>query len=218
MRLLVLPGVFRPISDTRMLAEAVHAHVRQKGTRALDLCTGSGAIAIAAAKAGASTSAVDISRRATINAGLNARLNGVKIDVRRGDLLEPFARERFDLIASNPPYVPAPTDELPTSGPERAWDAGLDGRALLDRICTEAPSHLRPGGTLLLIHSSLVDGEKTVALLAGAGLEAEIVTRAKGALGPLMAARARQLEARGLLDSDEREEELVVIRGLARSA
>jgi len=214
MRLIVLPGVFRPISDTRMLADSVRAHLGD-GQRALDLCTGSGAIALAAASAGARTAASDVSRAAVLNVRINARLNGVRVDVRRGDLLEPFAGEQFDLIASNPPYVPGRTDRLPTGGPERAWDAGLDGRALLDRICAEAPAYLRPGGTLLLVHSSLIDGGATLERLGQAGLRAEIVERVPGPLGPLMAARAPQLEARGLLPAGRREEELLVIRGVA---
>jgi len=217
MRLLVLPGVFRPISDTRMLADSVRAHVRAGQTRALDLCTGSGAIAIAAATAGARTSAVDISRRATLNAKLNARLNRVRLDVRRGDLFEPFAGERFDLIASNPPYLPGPTEELPDGGPERAWDAGLDGRALLDRICLEAPKHLRAQGTLLVIHSSLIGAEETVECLRRRDLEADIIHRVRGPLGPLMSSRAAELEARGLLASGVREEELLVIRAVSQA-
>ena len=74
--------------------------------------------------------------------------------------------ERFDAIVSNPPYVPAPTDELPARGPARAWDAGRDGRALLDRICAQAPDHLRPGGVLLVVHSSLLGYERTAELLS----------------------------------------------------
>jgi release factor glutamine methyltransferase len=72
------------------------------------------------------------------------------VRTRHGDLLEAVHGERFDLIVANPPYVPAATDELPVNGAERAWDAGRDGRALIDRICATAPAHLRAGGSLLL--------------------------------------------------------------------
>ena len=68
------------------------------------------------------------------NARLNGILNGTSIDSRRGDLTEAVHGELFDLVISNPPYVPALADDLPTAGIERAWDAGKDGRALIDRI------------------------------------------------------------------------------------
>ena len=150
-RLLALPGVFRPPSDTWLLAE--HARPLAAGADVLDVCSGSGALAIDAALHGArSATAVDVSRRAALAARVNGRLNGVRVRALRGDLLEPVSGERFDLIVSNPPYVPAAEDSLPARGPRRALDAGRDGRALLDRVCAQAPAHLRPGGTLLVVH------------------------------------------------------------------
>jgi HemK-related putative methylase len=148
-RIVTLPGVFRPISDSWLLADALEAETLPPGARVLDLCSGSGAIAISAARR-AEVTAVDVSRRAVATIRLNALLNRVKVRAVRGDLLDAVAGERFDAIVSNPPYVPAPSDELPAGGPERAWDAGRDGRALLDRICRQAPLHLRPGGVLLV--------------------------------------------------------------------
>ena len=73
----------------------------------------------------ASVTAVDISRRAVLTARLNARLNGVRVRALRGDLLAPVAGEGFDLIVSNPPYVPAETRHAAS----RAPCAGLDGLA-----------------------------------------------------------------------------------------
>src|SRR5687767_636669 len=158
-----MPGVFRPISDTWLLADALDREALPPGARVLDLCSGSGALAVRAALAGPrEVTAVDVSRRAVAAIRLNAALNGVKVRARRGDLLGAVAGERFDAIVSNPPYVPAPSDELPARGPERAWDAGRDGRALLDRICAAAPDHLRPGGVVLLVHSSLLGVERSL--------------------------------------------------------
>lgn len=216
MRILAPPGVFRPHSDTWLLADALRAQTIGARTRVLDVCTGSGALAVCAALRGARrVTAVDVSRRAVLAARLNARLNGVSVRALRGDLFAPVAQERFDLIVSNPPYLPADADELPRRGVRRAWDAGRDGRVLLDRICAGAAEHLRPGGALLLVHSSLCDGAATVRLLREQGLEAEVLVRRHGPLGPLLADRARMLEARGLLDPGAREEEMLVIRALA---
>ena len=213
MRIMTLPGVFRPISDSRLLADCARKELSPAAS-ALDVCTGSGAIAIAAARAGAgSVTAVDASRRAVLSARMNARLNGVAVRVLQGDLLEPVRGERFDLIVSNPPYVPALDQELPARGAARAWDAGLDGRVFIDRLCDEGPACLAPGGALLLVHSSVCGEGRTLELLQRRGLEADVVARRPGPLGPLMRERAGALEARGLLEPGQREEELLVIRG-----
>ncbi len=212
MRLAVPPGVFRPISDSQLLADRMGAELRP-GAAVADVCCGSGVLAVAAALGGAgSVTAVDVSRRAVLTTRLNARLNRVAVRAIRGDLLEPLAGEQFDLIVSNPPYVPASSDLMPARGLARAWDAGRDGRALLDRICAEAPAHLRPGGRLLLVHSSVCDEGQTVARLRSHGLTADVAARERGPLGPLLTARAGQLESRGLLDADVHDEELLVIR------
>jgi release factor glutamine methyltransferase len=211
MRLVTLPGVFRPRSDSWLLAAHLRAEVRP-GAAVLDVCTGSGVLAVTAALPGAgAVTAVDVSRRAVLCARVNARLNGVRVRGLRGDLLAPVAGERFDVIVSNPPYLPAERDELPTRGAGRAWEAGTDGRALLDRLCAQAPAHLRAGGRLLLVHSSLCGLEPTVRSLEHAGLAVQVRERRRGALGPLLAARAPQLEARGLLAEGEREEEILVV-------
>src|SRR5881227_332964 len=134
MRILRAPGVFVPRSDTWLLAAALRSQPQVRGA-VVDVCTGSGALAVAAAQAAAtSVTAVDVSRRAVISARLNARLNGVRVRTRRGSLLDAVPGERFDLIASNPPYLPAEDDELPSTGSARHIDAGRDGRALLDRL------------------------------------------------------------------------------------
>jgi release factor glutamine methyltransferase len=215
-RLVTLPGVFRPISDTWLLADALDGEVLAPGARVLDLCSGSGALAVRAARR-ASVTAVDVSRRAVATIRLNALLNGVEVRALRGDLFEAVPGERFDAIVSNPPYVPAPSDDLPTRGPERAWDAGRDGRALLDRICGRAPEHLAPGGVLLVVHSSLLGYELTAEMLAAAGLEVDLAAQEHGPLGPLMNGRRAHLEAVGLLDPGQREEDVLVVRGRKRA-
>ena len=165
---------------------------------------------------GARVTAVDVSRRAVANTGLNARLNGVSVRSLRGDLEQPVESERFDLIVSNPPYVPAATDRLPGRGRERAWAAGHDGRAFLDRICRSAPARLHPGGQMLLVHSDFCGTERTLAQLRETGLTAEVIGGQRGPLGPLMRAQADRLERRGLLTGDE--ETVVVIHAHRRTS
>ena len=215
MRLLTPPGVFAPISDSRFLADVLREQTLPPRGTVLDLCTGSGILAVTAAMRGArSVTAVDTSRRAVLTTWLNARLNGVKVRALRGDLFEPVGDQRFDAIVSNPPYVPAESDELPKKGLERAWDAGLDGRVILDRIIEEAPDHLRPGGFLLIVSSSVLGTDRTVAAMRDAGLEgAECIARRRGPLGPLMRSRVHTLEERGMLAPGQREEDVIIVRG-----
>jgi release factor glutamine methyltransferase len=212
MRILTLPGVFKPRSDTWMLAGVLTA-VMPAGARVLDLCTGSGALAVTAAAHGAGeVVAVDVSRRALLSVRANALLRRVRVRAVRGDLFGAVgADERFDVIVSNPPYVPDSTDELPARGARRAWDAGRDGRVLLDRICREAAAHLRPGGVLLLVHSSVIGEQDTLRTLRASGLAATVLERRRGPLGPLLSARAPELEAKGMLAPGERTEELLVV-------
>ncbi len=213
-RLITLPGVFKPISDSYMLAEVLRTRTLAPGHRVLDLCTGSGLLALVAALRGVQqVTAVDVSWRALATAQINARLNGTRIRTLRGSLYEPVRSERFDVIVSNPPYVPAETDELPTRGLERAWDAGRDGRLLLDRLLSEAPEHLRPGGQVLVTHSSLLGLDRTRALLEAAGMAVDVPLRRRGPLGPLMTKRREHLERQGMLKPGQHEEEVLVIRG-----
>ena len=215
MRILAPPGVFRPRSDTWLLADHLRRDPLVFQADVLDLCAGSGALAVAARRAGAaSATAIDVSRRAVLTARINGLLNGVRVRGRRGDLLAAIPGERFDLIVSNPPYLPAP-EGRPSKGPARAWDAGRDGRVLLDRICAEAPGHLKSGGALLLVHSSVCGESETLRRLREGGLDADVVERRRGPLGPLLLERAEELEAAGLLQPGVREEELVVVRALS---
>jgi release factor glutamine methyltransferase len=214
MRVVRLPGVFPPRSDTWLLAAALRRRPEVRGGTVLDVCTGSGAIAVVAALAGArSVCAVDVSARAVLTARLNARLNAVRLEALRGDLLGPVRGRRFDVIVSNPPYLPSDAAGLPTRGRARHTEAGTTGRVLLDRLIDAAPAHLAPGGLLLVTHSSVNGEAATLDRMRAAGLEPAVAARRAGALGPLLAARAPQLEAKGLLPRGERSEELLVVGG-----
>ncbi|CAB61553.2 methyltransferase [Streptomyces sp. SID7813] len=209
---MVLPGVYAPQEDTALLAGALSDESLPPGAAVLDVGTGSGALALAAAGRGGRVTAVDVSWRAVCAARLNAVRAGLRIRVRHGNLFTPVRGESFDLVLANPPYVPAPATGRRPRGAARAWDAGHDGRMVLDRICLEVPRLLRPGGVLLLVQSALSDPARTEALLREAGLKAAVTRRRRIAFGPVVRGRERWLRQRGLLSLADYEEELVVVR------
>ncbi len=126
-------------------------------TRVLDLCTGSGCLAILAALRfpAATVDAVDISKDALAVARINVAQHGLQDRVRllRGDLYAPLGGERYDLILTNPPYVDAPgMAGLPPEcrhEPRIALAGGADGLKFVRRIIEEAPRHLTETGGLL---------------------------------------------------------------------
>ncbi|MBV8193309.1 MAG: 50S ribosomal protein L3 N(5)-glutamine methyltransferase [Alphaproteobacteria bacterium] len=126
-------------------------------SRVLDLCTGCGCLAVLAALAfpRARIDAVDLSAGALALARRNVESHrlGDRIAVHRGDLFAPVARQRYDLVISNPPYVDAPAmAKLPPEyrhEPRLALAAGDDGLDIVRRILAEVRHHLRPDGGLL---------------------------------------------------------------------
>lgn len=209
-RLLTLPGVYAPHHDTRIMLRALLREGVRPGARVLDIGTGSGALALQAAHMGAQVTAIDIARRAVACARMNAALAGRKVTVRLTDL---DALDRtYDMVISNPPYVPSPDTDPPTRGPARAWDAGPDGRAVVDRICAAAPKVLCPGGVLLMVHSGLCGAEATLHRLRHGGLTAEITHSELVPFGPVLRSRLPWLRRRGLVDRGQHREELVVVR------
>ncbi|HYZ38659.1 MAG TPA: HemK2/MTQ2 family protein methyltransferase, partial [Pseudonocardiaceae bacterium] len=206
------PGVCRVGSDTTFLIEVLRLGGYAAGRRVLDVGTGTGALALAAARAGAaSVTAVDLSLRSVAAAWLNSRLHRVMCTVRWGDLCGPVADQQFDLILANPPYVPAATEALSRHRINRCWDGGLDGRVVVDRLCTEGPDLLAPGGMMLVVHSAVCDEDITLKRFADTGLQAEVIARCTVPFGPVMRARAAMLASRGLVEPGQRDEELVVI-------
>lgn len=155
-------NVLVPRPDTETVVEVARATRADRSApcRVLDLCTGSGAIAVSLAKElpAARVVATDVSAAAAALARKNAERNGLaeRVDVREGDLWAPVAGERFDLIASNPPYIASAV--IPTLSaevrrePVIALDGGADGMAFYDRICAAAREHLEPGGALVVEH------------------------------------------------------------------
>ncbi|HKU06867.1 MAG TPA: 50S ribosomal protein L3 N(5)-glutamine methyltransferase [Bradyrhizobium sp.] len=123
----------------------------------LDLCTGSGCLAILAARhfPHAAIDAVDVSKDALAVAARNVADHGLddRIELHRGNLFAPLGGQRYDLIISNPPYVDAEgMAGLPAecrAEPKLAFDGGADGLDIVRRILAEAKSHLAPQGGLL---------------------------------------------------------------------
>ncbi len=123
----------------------------------LDLCTGSGCLAILAARAfpNAAIDAVDVSRDALDVAARNVADYALadRVTLHRGDLFQPVGDKRYDLIMSNPPYVDAQgMAELPRecrAEPKLAFDGGADGLDIIRRILQETGRHLTPEGGLL---------------------------------------------------------------------
>jgi release factor glutamine methyltransferase len=203
--------VFPPHSDSWLLARQMLKEPQARDGSTLDLCTGSGLLAVLAARErGGEVVAVDLSRRAVLTTRINARLNGVRVQAIRGDLFAPLDGRRFDLIVSNPPYLPTTAAATGSHGKACAWDGGPSGRRYLDRICREAPAHLRRGGALLLVHSSVCDEASTLKALETAGLEPLVAQRSRGPLGPRLSARVAWLREQGLVGDDLSEEMLVI--------
>ncbi len=206
-------GVYSPGNDSRLLAKAMAAE-DLAGSDVLDLCTGSGFLAITAAKMGArSVTAVDISWRAVAATRMNAALNRTRIQVRHGHLFYDLPNEtRFDVIVTNPPWLPAATEALPPGGMERAWDAGRSGRVLLDQICRESVSRLRPGGVLLMVHGSICGTAETETLLAAHGLKVSTPERTVLPMTELIRYRAATLVGLGPWGPENGTYEMVVVR------
>ena len=163
----VSPAVLIPRPDTETLVENAVRHLKlaadtgvEQPLRVLDLCTGSGCVAVTLAKQlpTANVVAVDVSEAAAAVARQNVDLLGVidRVDVRVGDLFAPVAGELpFSVVVANPPYIPsgdiaALDRNVRDYEPRLALDGGADGLDLHRRILAAAPDHLIGGGRLFV--------------------------------------------------------------------
>lgn len=172
----VTPATLIPRAETERLVELALERLPPRACAVADLGTGSGAIALAIARerprarvvaTDASVAALEVARR-------NAHAHGVaNVEFREGDWLAPLQGERFDLIASNPPYIAADDPHLALGDlphePPAALASGPDGLDAIRSIVAGAPAHLEPGGWLLLEHGH-DQGAAVRALLDAAGL------------------------------------------------
>jgi release factor glutamine methyltransferase len=157
----VTPDVLIPRPDTETLVlEAIAAAKTRTEPQVLDLCTGSGCVAIAVAKncptaqvtaTDLSSAALEIARENVVTHKLSER-----VALLEGDLFAAVpTSQRFDIIASNPPYVPTAEiakleADVRAFEPKAALDGGVDGLDVIRRLLHEAPEWLLPGGVLLL--------------------------------------------------------------------
>lgn len=211
-------GVYAPQHDSLLLIEAMQQTNTVRGRAVLDLCTGSGVVAITAARLGARhVTAFDICPDAVRCARANAVAADVAVDTRLGSWESALRAGPYDLVVSNPPYVPTGPDAhleaIPGAvGPAWAWNAGMDGRLVLDPLCDVAPALLDEGGTMLIVQSEFADADQTVRRLRRRGLRTEVLMTQLIPFGPVLHARAAWLESTGRLPVGRREERLVVIR------
>lgn len=173
----VTPDTLIPRPETELLVELALARIPHgAASRIADLGTGSGAIglAIASERPSAGVVATDASEAALAVAGRNAQRNDIgNIEFRHGSWYAPLAGERFDLIASNPPYIEEGDPHLVEGDlrfePMTALASGEDGLDDLRCIVSAAPSHLVEGGWLLVEHG-WNQGDAVRALFIDAGL------------------------------------------------
>jgi HemK-related putative methylase len=171
--IVVLPQVFNPalFRTGEFLASLLDRWLVKEGTGVLDMGTGSGAVAVAAARLGARVMAVDINPHAVRCARINALLNRVEdhMDVRHGDLFAPVGERRFDLVLFNPPYFRG----VPKNEMDRAWRA----TDVVERFAAGLPAHLAPGGRALVLLSTDGDAPAFLRAFETAGLDVEVFAR-----------------------------------------
>lgn len=149
-------NVLIPQPDTEILVEEGLKIIKEQNRKVLDLCTGSGAIAVSIAHycQNSTVTATDISKEALEVARKNANLNNVNIEFIESDLFDELTERSFDIILSNPPYIE--TDIINTlvkdvqSEPHLALDGGKDGLKFYRRILAEAHKYLKTDGYLML--------------------------------------------------------------------
>jgi methylase of polypeptide subunit release factors len=171
--LTVPPGVFNPVlfRTGALLARAVGELPPVDAGRALDVGTGSGVGALAAARRGYRVVAIDLSPAAVAAARANAAVAGLAdaVEVRHGDLFAPVRGERFDLVLLNPPYFRgAPRDDA-----DRAWRSD----DVPERFAAGLAGALAPGGGALVVLSTDGEGDSLLAALAAAGFHARPALR-----------------------------------------
>jgi release factor glutamine methyltransferase len=172
----VLENVYEPAEDSFLFAENLNV---RSGCRVVDVGTGCGILAVIAAKKAGKVVAIDVNPYAVKCAKNNARMNGVgnSVSFIQGDLLAPLrTRMEFDLILFNAPYLPSEESEK-DSWMGRAWAGGVSGRNVIDRFICEAPEHIKPGGEIMLMQSTLSDVEQTLRNLEERGLETSVIAK-----------------------------------------
>jgi HemK-related putative methylase len=171
MPLVVLPGVLNPrlMRSGEFFASCLGAEVVMPGMEVLDMGTGSGVCAVAAARQGGRVCAVDISAAAVRCTRINALLNALedRIEVVQGDLFAPVQGRRFDLVLFNPPFL----RDTPRDDADRAWRS----TDVAERFAADLPRHLAHCGCALVVLSTYGDGAHFVRQFQRHGFEIGVV-------------------------------------------
>ena len=193
--------VLIPRQETEELCQWGISHLRslkKADLCALDLCTGSGAIAVTVKHEcpQAEVTASDLSVDALSLAQKNAQINGTDVRFLQGDLWKPVAGMTFDLILSNPPYIPTEDCHALQAEvmrePRMALDGGADGLDFYRRIADEATAHLNPGG-LIAVELGIGEAEAVAALFENAGLTDVQIRKDLYGVARMVGARRRSL-------------------------
>jgi release factor glutamine methyltransferase len=179
----VSPATLIPRPETEHLVDAALGRFpADTPIRVLDIGTGSGCIAITlkCERPTWQVTALDIRPDTLEVAAANAKHHGVQVDFRQSDLFSALADARFDLIVSNPPYVAESDAHLERGDlrfePRTALASGPDGLDCIRRLVEQAPTHLNPGGWLILEHG-YDQGEAVPAQLVAAGYSEVFMAR-----------------------------------------
>lgn len=170
-RFVVSSDVFNPRFFATSELMARHLDVGRDDA-VLDMGTGSGVLAVVAARAAKSVVAIDVNPDAVRCARDNARRNGVEVDVRGGDLFAPLRpEERFDVILFNPPYMDG-------EAPDLLGKALHDpGKSIATRFFSGAKQHLEEGGHLRVLYSSIADHRRFLEIAGEHGWAHRVVAR-----------------------------------------
>ncbi len=175
---LILPEVFNPtlFFTSEFMVRSFNAQLIPPGSRVLDMGTGSGVGAIFAAqwarqRTAGFVTAVDINPTAVRCARINVMLNELEncVAVRQGDLFTAVPGEKFDVILFNPPYF--------QGEPQDMLDRAFHATGVLERFAAEAAAHLNPGGSVLLVSSSLTAVDAILHLFLAQGFTPQTVAQ-----------------------------------------
>lgn len=200
------PGVFIPRPETEAMLEWGMKSVADRHDPVIvDLCTGSGALAVALARhrPDAAVVAVDDAPAALAYAARNAA--GTRVELVEADVMAAHSRSallpeldgRVDLLVCNPPYIPDGAElepEVAEHDPQHALFGGPDGMAVIGAVVSLAARLLRPGGAFAIEHDDTTSGE-TVELIARTGLFEDITARTDLAGRPRFVTARRQESA-----------------------
>ena len=179
LELLIAPRVLHPrhfVSSQVMARQVMELDLRDKAV--MDIGTGSGILALLAARSGARVTAVDINQVAVECASENARRNGLadRVTVAVSDVFDQVPADlRFDLVITNPPFY----SRAPQSVPDRAFTAGV-GNAFFSSLAEGLPGRLKEGGVLMMIQSSDADFEPIARMFEARGMRGRVINVRRG--------------------------------------